>query len=190
MHHMFNPIIYLTIKILYILGETYTDLKTAIAVASLNKESFISLYIQIQRELLMCARMKVVLVAIITVAIISLNLAAPMQWKTDMKNQLLKSLISQALVQQDSPSTEDKDKEMVASFCKILIQILKYFKISKEELFGDSSEDDYCKNFELPPEPRPEDRSTTLAKAYQTFFNLLKNSNIEKLFGEFIKLTG
>ena len=133
--------------------------------------------------------MKVILVAIIAVALVSLNLAAPMQWKTDMKNQLLKSLISQALVQQDSPSTEDKDKEMVASFCKILIQILKHFKISKEELFGDSSEDDYCNDFELPPEPRPEDRNTILAKVYQTFFNSLKNSGIEEAFRKFNKLT-
>ena len=138
--------------------------------------------------------MKVIFVATtVTVAFISLSLtratlAAPTQWKIDMKNQLLKSLISQALVQQqDSPSTEDK--EMVASFCKILIQILNHFNLFEEEsLDGDNSEDDYCEDFELPPEPRPEDRSTTLAKAYQTFFNLLKNSGIEKAFGEFNKL--
>ena len=138
--------------------------------------------------------MKAILVATtVTVTLISLNLtratlAAPTQWKIDMKYQLLKSLISQALVQQqDSPSTEDK--EMVASFCKILIQILNHFNLFEEEsLNGDNSEDDYCEDFELPPEPRPEDRSTTLAKAYQTFFNLLKNSGIEKAFGEFNKL--
>ena len=139
--------------------------------------------------------MKVILVAT-TVALISLSLswatlAAPMQWKTDnVKNQLLKSIISQALVQQeDSSSTKDKDKEMVASFCKIIIQILNYFNVS-EEFFGpgDDTEDNHCQDFELPPEPRPEEKSTTLANAYQVFFNLLKNSGIDKTLMELIKL--
>ena len=140
--------------------------------------------------------MKVILVAT-TVALISLSLtwatlAAPMQWKTDnMKNQLLKSIISQALAQQEgSLSTKDKDKEMVASFCKIIIQILNYFNVSEEFSGpGDDTEDDYCQGFEFPPEPRPEEKSTTLANAYQVFFNLLKNSSIEKTLGELIKLS-
>ena len=135
--------------------------------------------------------MKVILVGTI-VALISLSLtlvtlAAPTQWKTDnMKNQLLKSIISQAL-QEDPPSTKDKDEEMVASFCKSIIQILKFFNVS-EEFFGPGdTEDDYCQNFELPPEPRPEDKSTSLANAYQEYFNLLKNSGIDKALGELIK---
>ena len=64
--------------------------------------------------------MKVILV-VTTIAIISLSLArttqaAPTQWNTNypsLKDQLYKSIISQALSQQeDLPSTEDKDKEM------------------------------------------------------------------------------
>ena len=126
-------------------------------------------------------------VVLVSLSLTKATLAAPMQWKIDMKYQLLKSLIRQALVQQqDSPSTEDK--EMVASFCKNLIQVLDHFNFFEEESLGDGSEDDYCEDFELPPEPRPEDRSTTLAKTYQIFFNLLKNSGIEKKFGELIKL--
>ena len=141
--------------------------------------------------------MKVILVAT-TVALISLTLtlatlAAPTQWKTDnMKNQLLKSIINQALLQQeDSPSTKDKDKEMVASFCKILIQILIYLNISEEFSGpGDGAEDDYCQDLELSPEPIyiPEEKSTLLANIYQLYFNFLKNSGIDKTWGKIIKM--
>ena len=141
--------------------------------------------------------MKVVLVAT-AVVLISLSLtwttlAAPMQWSanSDLKNDL-ESIISQALMQQkDSHSTNLKDKEMVATFCKLMIQYLNYIKgfdHSGESLFGEGSELEYCQDFELPPEPRPEDKSATLANGYQIIFNLLKNSGIENIYKEYMKM--
>lgn len=130
--------------------------------------------------------MKVVLVAT-AVALTSLSLtwttlAAPMQWRanSDPKNdfELFKSIISQALIQQkESHSTNLKDKEMVTTFCKLMVQYLNYIKgydHSGEILFGEDSEHEYCQDFELPPEPRPEDKRIILAKAYQVVLNLLK----------------
>ena len=140
--------------------------------------------------------MKIVFLAT-TVAFISIcltwaTLAAPVQWKTghvNAKNQLFKAIINQVLIQQDSPSTKDKDKEMVASYCKFIIQMLKYFNLSGEESFGEGAEDDFCQDFELPPEPEPEEKGTILANAYQVLFDLLKNSGMkEAITGGFNKL--
>lgn len=89
-----------------------------------------------------------------------------------LKNQLYKSIMSQALSQQEaSPSTTDKDKEMAATFCRLLLQTLQ----SISEKFVDGPVDDYCKDIELPPEPRPEERNSKLAEAYQKIFDTLKS---------------
>ena len=68
---------------------------------------------------------------------------------------------------------------MVASYCKLMIQMLKYFKVFEEESFV---EDDYCQDFELPPEPKPDEKRTILANAYQILFDLLKSNGIEDAF--------
>ena len=86
---------------------------------------------------------------------------------------------SQVFIQQVSSSAQDKDKEMVASYCKLMIQMLKYFKVFEEESFV---EDDYCQDFELPPEPKPDEKRTILANAYQILFDLLKSNGIEDAF--------
>ena len=123
--------------------------------------------------------MKVILV-VTTIAIISLSLAwtiqaAPTQWNTILKDQLYKSIISQALSQQENlPSTEDKDKEMAATYCKLQYQILS----SINEKLVDGSVDDYCNNIEFPAvtaEPSPEERNSELAKGYETILAILKN---------------
>ena len=137
------------------------------------------------------ARMKVFVataVALISLSLAWTTLAAPIEWATsEFKNQLLKSIISEALIQQeDAPSAEDK--EMAAKFCKIMVQILKFFHLSDEDFGpGEGSLDDYCEDFELPPEPRPEDKTSTLAKAYEVLLNKLKNSGIEDAFEELFK---
>ena len=139
--------------------------------------------------------MKVILAAT-TIALISLsltwtNLAAPLQWKvnSDLNNELFKSFISRALIQQeDSHSTEDK--EMVATFCKLMIQIMSKYYHFDDELFGDGSKDDYCQDFELPPEPRPEDKSAIRANTYQMIFSILKNSGIDNKLKEYFNLLG
>jgi hypothetical protein len=101
-----------------------------------------------------------------------------------------KDVSSQVFVQQDSPSAMDKDKEMIASYCKIMIQMLKYFKVFEEGSFGYGTEDDYCQDLELPPEPKPEEKRTILANAYQILFDLLKNNGIEDAFTRaFFKLS-
>ena len=54
---------------------------------------------------------------------------------------------------------------MAATYCKLLYQLLH--SISADSLPG--SIDDFCKDVEFPAitEPRPEDKSSTLTKAYQ-----------------------
>ena len=106
--------------------------------------------------------------------------AAPTQQKInypDLKNQLLKSIISQALVQQEvSPSTEDKDKEMAATYCKLLFQVLN----SISAKFIDGSVDDFCRGeeIELPEEPRPEDKSSILTETYRRILEGLKGTDL------------
>ena len=132
-----------------------------------------------------------------TIALISLSLtwttlAAPLQWKvnSDLKNELFKSLISQALIQQEN-SHSTKNKEMVATFCKLMIQLMSKYGLFDEELFGDGSlKDDYCQDFELPPEPKPEDKSTILANTYQMIFSILKNSGIDNMFKKYVTILG
>ena len=79
---------------------------------------------------------------------------------------------------------------MAATFCKLTIQLLNEVKHTflNEEIFG-GLVDDYCKNFEPPPEPepRPEDKNTRLANIYQVFFNLLKKSELDKMLDMYIK---
>ena len=137
-------------------------------------------------------RMKFILVAT-TVALISIlsltytALAAPMQWKStsDLKTGKLKSLLSQIRIQQeDSHSTNDK--EMAATFCKLVTQLLSYPNLFGKEMFGDISKDDFCQDIELPSEPRPGDKSGNLANAYQIVFSLLKESGIGNTFEEYI----
>ena len=123
--------------------------------------------------------MKIIFV-VTTIAIVGLiglastTQAAPTQWNAILKDQFYKSIISQALSQQeDLPSTEDKDKEMAATYCKLLYQVLGSIS---EKLVG-GSVDDYCNNIEFPAvtaEPSPEERNSELAEGYQTIFALLK----------------
>ena len=133
--------------------------------------------------------MKVVFVATAAaVALISISLtwapatlAAPTQSKanSDLKNQLLKSIINQAIVQQED-SHSNKDKEMAATFCKLTVQLVKF--LGDESLnFGDASRHDYCQDIELSPEPRP---GQSLADVYQVFFNILKDSDIKNMLKE------
>ena len=92
---------------------------------------------------------------------------------TTLKNQ---PFISQALIQQgDAPSA--KDKEMVATFCRLLVSGMKYLQLFNTE-FGEGSVDDYCGNFELLPDSRPEEKSSKLAEMYQKIFNALKRSGL------------
>ena len=119
-----------------------------------------------------------------TTALISLSLAwttlaAPVQWKAtaDLKNRLLKSIISRALIQQEDSSSA-RDREMASTFCKLIVPLMKKIDIFDEEV----SVDDFCEDFELPPEPRPENKSLTRAEMYQIFLNLLKESGMDKVF--------
>ena len=127
-----------------------------------------------------------------TVALISLSLtwtalAAPLQWKptSDLKKEL-KSLLSQVHIQQkDSHSTNDK--ELAATFCKLMIQALSYSDLFGKEVFGDSSKDDYCQDIELrSAEPRPEDKNINLANLYQKVFTMLKNSGVDNMFEQYV----
>ena len=126
-----------------------------------------------------------------TVALISLSLtwtalAAPMQWKptSDLKNEL-KSLLSQVGIQQeDSRSTNDK--ELAATYCKLVTQLLSYLNLFSNELLGDGSIDDYCQDIELPSERRPGDKSGDLANVYQIFSSILNDSGIKNTFKEYI----
>ena len=106
--------------------------------------------------------MKIIFVAI-TVSLIGMSLtyatqAAPMQSKSclGLKNQLLKSIVNQALIQQED-SASNKDKEMAETFCKLAFQpVLKF--LGEESLnLGNNiiSEDDYCRDIEAPSEPPP-----------------------------------
>ena len=123
--------------------------------------------------------MKVIILAVTTIALISLCLtwtaqAAPARMKIDrtsLKNQLYKSIIDQALSQQEgSPSTKEKDKEMAATYCKLLLQTLQ----SMSENLVDGSVDDFCNgDFELPTEPKPEEKSSILADTYKVILKKL-----------------
>ena len=123
--------------------------------------------------------MKVIILAVTTIALISLCLtwtaqAAPARMiidRTSLKNQLYKSIIDQALSQQEgSPSTKEKDKEMAATYCKLLLQTLQ----SMSENLVDGSVDDFCNgDFELPTEPKPEEKSSILADTYKVILKKL-----------------
>ena len=120
-------------------------------------------------------------VALISISLTWATLAAPIWSKanSDLKNQLLKSIINQAIIQQeDSHST--KDKEMAATFCKLAVQ---WVKLLGDELlnFGDTSKHDYCQDIELSPEAGP---GKSLADVYQVFFNILKDSGIKNMLEE------
>ena len=124
--------------------------------------------------------MKIIFVAT-TIAIVGLiglvstTQAAPTQWNTILKDQLYKSIISQALSQQeDLPSTEDKDKEMAAAYCKLLYQLLG----SISENFPGGSVDDNCSNIEFPAvtaEPSPKEGNS---KGYEEILALLKDTGL------------
>jgi hypothetical protein len=126
--------------------------------------------------------MKVIFVAIV-VALFSISLVTPTQSKTclHLKNQLLKSIVNRALIQQED-SASNKDKEMAAIVCKVAFTLLKFFGDESLNL-GDVSEDDYCRDAELPAEPGP---VTNLADVYQVFFDALKNSGIDKIYEQYI----
>ena len=68
------------------------------------------------------------------------------------------------------------------------VNYIKGYDHSGEKLFGEDSEHEYCQDFELPPEPRPEDKNTILANAYQIVLNMLKNSGIEKIYEDYMKI--
>ena len=76
---------------------------------------------------------------------------------------------------------------MVATFCGILVSGMKYLQLFNTE-FGEGSVDDHCENFELLPEPRPEEKSSNLAEIYQKIFNALKTSGLgnNNIYGNLI----
>ena len=135
-------------------------------------------------------------VAVISLHLTWTTLAAPTtQWKADspLRNDLeiFKSFISEVLIQQKE-AQHLKDKEMVATSCKLMIMYLNKLKefALKEKLFEDGSEEEYCQNFELPPRPRPEDKSAILNNLYQTLFSIMKRSgigDIYKKYGDILK---
>jgi hypothetical protein len=127
--------------------------------------------------------MKIVFVATLISILISATLAAPTQTmgNSDLKHQLLKSIINQARIQQHSPSS--KDKEFVATFCKLASQVLKLFGDESLNLrLGDVPEDDYCQDIEFPSVPGPD---ISLADVYQKLFNILKNSGLDNALDEY-----
>ena len=130
--------------------------------------------------------MKVIFVAIIVIlSMLSATLAAPTQTmeSSDLKHQLLKSIINQARIQQDSRSS--KDKELLATFCKLASQVLKLSGDESLNLrLGDAPEDDYCQDIEFSSEPGS-DKSLPAADAYQILFNILKNSGVDKAFDSY-----
>jgi hypothetical protein len=143
-------------------------------------------------------KMKIAFVATI-VALISLSLswttqAAPTQSRkinpdsiSPIANtQLLKLIISKALLQQED-SSSTKDKDMAATFCRLMVQIINKLKFFNAE-FGEGSVDDYCEDFELPPEPKPEEKNAILAKTYQKVLNVLKNIGLNgnNIYGNLI----
>ena len=111
------------------------------------------------------------------IGLVSTTQAAPTQWNAILKDQLYKSIISQALSQQeDLSSTEDKDKEMAATYCKLLYQLLGSIS---ENLVG-GSVDDYCNNIEFPAvtaEPSPEERNN-YSKLAEKLLALLKDTGL------------
>ena len=130
---------------------------------------------------------KVLLVAItaILIGMLSATLAAPTQTmeSSGLKHQLLKSIINQARIQQDSRSS--KDKELLATFCKLASQVLKLSGDESLNLeLGDAPEDDYCKDIEFSSEPGS-DNSLPEADAYQILFNILKNSGVDKVLHDY-----
>ena len=124
-------------------------------------------------------KMKIAFAATAVIIIInnlSKTLAAPMQWKAN-SDLISKSIISQALIQQED-SSSITDKEMVATYCRYMVQIMNMLQLLNKE-FGEGSVDDYCDDFELPPEPRPEEKSAILAKTYQGVLNILKKTGLD-----------
>lgn len=117
--------------------------------------------------------MKIAFAATAVIISLSTTLAAPMQWKANSDL----SIISQALIQQED-SSSITDKEMVATYCRYMVQIMNMLQLLNKE-FGEGSMDDYCDDFELPPEPRPEEKSAILAKTYQGVLNILKKTGLD-----------
>ena len=116
--------------------------------------------------------MKVLFIALISISLTWATSAAPTQSKanSDLKNQLLKSLINQAIIQQED-SHSNKDEEMAATFCKLAFQLVKF--LGDESLnFGDVSEHDYCQDYELSPES---EQGKSLADVYQISYKMLKD---------------
>lgn len=128
-------------------------------------------------------------IALIRLSLTCTTLAAPLQqWKStsDLKNELFKSFISQALIQQED-SDSVKDKEMAADFCKLIIQMFNILSPEVLKSFGNDVEDKcYQQNLKLPPEPRPEDKSAFLDNLYRSLFKRLKNTGIDKHFEDFV----
>ena len=134
--------------------------------------------------------MKIIFVAI-TVSLVGMSLtcatqAAPTQSNSclGLKNQLLKSIVKQALIQQED-SASNKDKEMAETFCKLAFQLLKFLGEESLNLGNDIiiSEDDYCRDIEAPSEPPP---VNNLASVYQMLFNILKGSGVDSMFEQYI----
>ncbi len=129
-------------------------------------------------------KMKIIFVAtLISIILVSATVAAPTQMigNSDLKHQLLKSIINQARIQQDLPSS--KDKEFVATFCKLASQVLKLFGDESLNLrLGDVPEEDYCQDIEFPSVPGPE---ISLANVYQILFNILKDSGVDNVLDEY-----
>ena len=132
--------------------------------------------------------MKVIFAAITVtlVSILSATLAAPTQTMEnfDRKHQLLKLIINQAHIQQDSHSS--KDRQLVATFCKLASQVLKLYGDESLNLrLGDAPEDDYCQDIiKFPSEPGS-DKSLPVADAYQILFNILKDSGLDNAFDKY-----
>ena len=135
--------------------------------------------------------MKIVFVAI-TVSLVGMSLtyatqAAPTQSNSclRLKNQLLKSIVKQALIQQeDSASNKDKEMAETLTFCKLAFQLLKFLGEESLNLGNDiTSEDDYCRDIEAPSEPPP---VNNLASVYQMLFDILKGSGIDSMLEQYI----
>ena len=133
-------------------------------------------------------RMKIVTVFVATTIVLigisaTVTQAAPMQSmaNSDLKHQLLKSIINRALIQQKD-SHSNKDKELAATFCKLLFSFMRFLGVKLLNLEG-VSEREYCRNIEPSPEPGP---VNSLADAYQVFFNILKDSGMDSMFRNYI----
>ena len=55
---------------------------------------------------------------------------------------------------------------------------MKYIHLFNTE-FGEGSVGNYCEDIVLPPEPKPEEKSSKLAEMYQRIFNVLKRSGLD-----------